>query len=557
MPRFSIVIPTFRRVDTLEHSLRTAVAQTYQDVEIIVHDAAQNEEAAEVVRRLGDGRTRYVGSPHISMQDDWESALNASTGDYILCIGDDDGLLPDACSVAAQVLDETGAEILTWNPLMYFWPRFPLETCRDRLVGSWGRDCRVEIKSSKEFLHQFYRFKPIPYPGFYHGLTKRTVIERVRASVGRYMLGLAPDISSAIANMCFTSSYAQINRPLSINALSHNSYFYRCFLATDEGAQNAASSEAFSRGVTDPSLVDTPNLAIFLAKDMIALKKIFFPNDPPSLSYRSLLAYAHHFLPLEPSRKASMLADLAEIARRNDVDLTGIGHETFSWLVLPPPSGRHVSPTLEIVDADVAGEGVKNVADAARYCGAMLPAFAGFTTVPLSTHEPTLALMPARPVTLSFSDKGNGQPFLGQGWGAHEAWGIWSTSGLAEIVVPMRDRPPGDSLKVRLKGHRFVHANMPRVTGALLVGGRRLASLDATLNAPQVDVEFSIPAALYAGQRELRIELLFDDPKSPAEIGANSDHRLLSFGLHEMTVTVSTGSRWRAFLHAIRISRDN
>ena len=42
MPKFSIVIPTRARPDTLAHALRTAVEQTYEDVEIVVMDVVGN-----------------------------------------------------------------------------------------------------------------------------------------------------------------------------------------------------------------------------------------------------------------------------------------------------------------------------------------------------------------------------------------------------------------------------------------------------------------------------------------------------------------------------------
>lgn len=551
MPKFSVILPTYRRIDTLEHSLKTAVAQTYQDIEIIVHDAGQSADVADMVARIGDRRTRYVSYPHESMQSDWERAIDASSGDYILCVGDDDGLLPDACAVAAKILADTGLEVLNWHPITYFWPQFPLENCRNRIIASWGPNCYVDIRSSREFINDLFRFKPANYPGIYHGITKRSVINRVRAATGRYMLGLAPDVSSAVANMCFVKHYGFINRPLSINALSHNSYFYRCFLATDDLTKDQSTQEAFSGGVIHNTLVDTPNLAVFLAKDMLALKE-HFPDHLPAFSYRSLLAYAHCFLPLDAARRRRMVADLARLAALHQIDVSGIPHETFSWLVMPAPSGRHANPALEVVDTEVAREGVTNVAEAVEYCSKIIPDFPGFVARGPSENCLVAVLSGEQPLVLSFTDAGNGRAFLGQGWGVPESWGIWSTAGWAEIVVPLHNYRSLRSLKVRLKGHRFVHSNMPEVTGCVRIDGRRMATLDATLQHPQIDIEFLVPSDVYANDGELRLELLFDNPKSPAEVGANADHRKLCFGLHEVVITATPRISWRNLWKMIR-----
>src|ERR1700704_2292302 len=104
MPEFSVVIPTRARPDTLAHSLRTAVEQSYKDIEIIVHESGDDPATAETVAAIGDHRTRHLktGQP-VSMTENWERALDAATGEYITFIGDDDGLTSDACDIASSI----------------------------------------------------------------------------------------------------------------------------------------------------------------------------------------------------------------------------------------------------------------------------------------------------------------------------------------------------------------------------------------------------------------------------------------------------------------------
>lgn len=54
MPRISVIIPTCNRRDTLVDTIRTAVNQTYREIEIIVvDDGSTDDSAVEVLRRLG------------------------------------------------------------------------------------------------------------------------------------------------------------------------------------------------------------------------------------------------------------------------------------------------------------------------------------------------------------------------------------------------------------------------------------------------------------------------------------------------------------------------
>ena len=117
MPKFSVVIPTRERPDTLVYALRTAVEQTFDDVEILVHESGDDARVTDVVSQYGDGRTRLVKTGHpVSMPENWERALSCAAGDYITFIGDDDGLLPDACAAADQMLRAAPTDILSWRP---------------------------------------------------------------------------------------------------------------------------------------------------------------------------------------------------------------------------------------------------------------------------------------------------------------------------------------------------------------------------------------------------------------------------------------------------------
>ena len=74
MPRFSLVIPTLRRADTLVHALATLTAQRFEDVEIVVQNNGNDSETRDAVRMNGDPRVRHFGTDAVVSMTDNGSA---------------------------------------------------------------------------------------------------------------------------------------------------------------------------------------------------------------------------------------------------------------------------------------------------------------------------------------------------------------------------------------------------------------------------------------------------------------------------------------------------
>ena len=115
MPLLSVVIPTLDRPDTLRHALTTLRGQQGTNCEFIIQNNGGNAEIAALLDAIDDPRFRHFTTPGIvTMTENWELALGHATGDYVTFIGDDDGLMPDACEIAASILERAGPELLSW-----------------------------------------------------------------------------------------------------------------------------------------------------------------------------------------------------------------------------------------------------------------------------------------------------------------------------------------------------------------------------------------------------------------------------------------------------------
>lgn len=121
--KFTVIIPTRERCDTLQSSLRTCVAQDYDNLEIVVSDNASQDRTREVVASFKDPRIRYVNpGRRVSMSHNWEFALSRVTDGYVTIMGDDDGVLPNAIKELDVLTRETGAKAVNWMHGFYGWP---------------------------------------------------------------------------------------------------------------------------------------------------------------------------------------------------------------------------------------------------------------------------------------------------------------------------------------------------------------------------------------------------------------------------------------------------
>ena len=97
-PLFTILLPAYKR-RYLQACIESVLAQTYPDFELVIVNDASPEDIESVVRLFNDPRIRYyrneknTGAKELVRQ--WNYCLSLAKGDYVICMGDDDKLMPD------------------------------------------------------------------------------------------------------------------------------------------------------------------------------------------------------------------------------------------------------------------------------------------------------------------------------------------------------------------------------------------------------------------------------------------------------------------------------
>jgi glycosyltransferase involved in cell wall biosynthesis len=535
---FSIVIPTRARPDTLRHAVRTVLAQSDGDFEVIVHESGDDPAVAAAVAEFNDPRIRFfkTGEP-VRMTENWERALAHVRGDYVLFIGDDDGLLADACVIARGILNAKPGHVLSWLPASYFWPRY-----FDAEMANWasavcGTELTCTLRNSRSLLAMAYRFRATysDLPMIYNAFVPRAVIEGVRGLHGRYFVGSAPDVTSGLANLYFTQHYLHCNRPLSINAASHHSTGHAIIRSGNGEIQARAVATAFGDYPFHRTLVPSFHWTLGFANEMLLAKEKFFPSDEPRLDYVRMLEEAARTASEVPGQFDVTLAQCRAIAEKN-----GLAFDESHLLPpepLPKPSRRdrrEQQAGTVFIELDGSSRGLTNVFDATTALAAQLPpggtAKFGVDAAPIR-H---IAADQDNAITLDFSSSGNGPLILGRGWSVIEHWGVWSIGTQAELAFPLEAGFSG-ALAFHLTGSVF---SPPRVMTVCLKSGASIL-LQRELNVTEPRVEMDLPAVAIESSaltRKLNLVIGISEGKTPMEAGVCPDPRRVGFGLERIVL---------------------
>jgi glycosyltransferase involved in cell wall biosynthesis len=100
MPKVSVVIPTHNRVERLGRAIRSALAQTFSDVEVLIADDASKDRTGDMVLGMGDPRVRYFRhATNLGVSAARNTAISHARGEFVAFLDDDDEWLPEKLQI--------------------------------------------------------------------------------------------------------------------------------------------------------------------------------------------------------------------------------------------------------------------------------------------------------------------------------------------------------------------------------------------------------------------------------------------------------------------------
>lgn len=104
--KVTVAIPTYNRVELLNESLKSVLAQDYPEFQVIVLDNASTDNTGSVIRSYADSRITYLRhETNIGLFRNWNRALEINDSPYLSILQDDDIMLPGFIQESVLVLD--------------------------------------------------------------------------------------------------------------------------------------------------------------------------------------------------------------------------------------------------------------------------------------------------------------------------------------------------------------------------------------------------------------------------------------------------------------------
>lgn len=116
----SIIIPTRNRKDLLPYALKSALNQTYQNIQIIVHDNHSIDGTEEAIKDLlTDDRIEYHRIDRdLSMTENWNQAVKYVQGSFFVRLDDDNVFFPEFLERSMNEMEDQHLDVMMFSPIL-------------------------------------------------------------------------------------------------------------------------------------------------------------------------------------------------------------------------------------------------------------------------------------------------------------------------------------------------------------------------------------------------------------------------------------------------------
>ena len=269
--KFSVLLPTRNRLDLLSRAIETVRRQDYDDWEIIVSDNYSEENIADYILSLGDERIKYFRTDSfIPVTDNWNNAIEKSDGDYVIMLGDDDGLMTGYFSTLIGLIEKFNSpDFIYTNAFLYAYPGvlpgvpegFLRTYSRREIFQSTHDPFWLDKNKAIKFVQSSLDFRVTFDYNMQFSLVSRKIIEEMK-QYGSFYQSPYPDYYASNAIMFKAERILVVPIPLVIIGISPKSFGYYYF--------NDAESDgnAFLKNIPDQALVSRLQNVILPGTDM-------------------------------------------------------------------------------------------------------------------------------------------------------------------------------------------------------------------------------------------------------------------------------------------------
>jgi len=172
-PRVSIGIPVYNGENYLTKAIEAALAQTYEDFEIVISDNASTDGTAEICRAFAerDSRVRYFrNETNLGASRNYRRTFDEARGEFFCWMPHDDAMLPEFLARCVAVLDAEPDVVLAY-------PFYLIRQSSEEPVPLLaGRNADLRLATAHERIRVYFREQLIGPNWPIFGLYRRSVL---------------------------------------------------------------------------------------------------------------------------------------------------------------------------------------------------------------------------------------------------------------------------------------------------------------------------------------------------------------------------------------------
>ena len=113
-PKISIIVPVYNVQKYIEQCLKTLVAQTMKDIEIIIVDDGSPDESYKIYERFAaqDPRIRIIKKKNAGVSEARNTGIDSANGEFLMFVDSDDWIEPNACEAMYKEYERTKADFI-------------------------------------------------------------------------------------------------------------------------------------------------------------------------------------------------------------------------------------------------------------------------------------------------------------------------------------------------------------------------------------------------------------------------------------------------------------
>lgn len=223
-PLLSIVVPTKDRYPYLKSLIQLIEGFNCLEIELIVQDNTAdntdfiNSEEYKFVKY-------FYEKEQIPIYLNCDKAILHSNGEFVCFIGDDDGVTKYIID-CVRWMKNNDIDVVMPSPVAYSWPdRIVKSSTMTKLGGVVYKPFTgkiMKISTEKVLLDSVQAgfINRGEMPLVYHGIVKRTTLNRIYDKCGTFFPGASPDIANAVALCLSTNAFYKVDMPITISGAS-------------------------------------------------------------------------------------------------------------------------------------------------------------------------------------------------------------------------------------------------------------------------------------------------------------------------------------------------